>query len=103
MIYTEWVIIIYTLLSGDVEENPGPNSGVFQFCTWNLNSIIDHDFLRVSLLEAYNSVYDYDFIAITETHLETKVMNDSKLNIDGYIFLKNNHVWMLKEVELGCT
>ena len=58
MHYTEWVTVSSTLLSGAVEENPGPNSGVFQFCTWNLNSTIAHDFLRASLLEAYNSVYD---------------------------------------------
>ncbi len=90
MHYTQWVIFKSILLSGDVEENPGPDSGIFKFCTWNLNSIAAHDFFRVSLLEAYNSVYNYDLMAITETHLDSKV-DKSKLGIDGYTFLNNNH------------
>lgn len=48
-----------------------------------------HDLFRVSLLEAYE-VNNYDLMAITETHLDSKV-DESKMYIDGYTFLKNNH------------
>ena len=96
----QWVIFRSILLSGDVEENPGPDSGTFKFCTWNLNSIVAHDFFCVSLLEAYNSVYNYDLMAITETHLDSKV-DKNKLGIDGYTFLKNNHPLDIKRGGVG--
>ena len=57
------------LLSGDVETNPGP--ATLDFCTWILNSIFARDFLRVSLIEAYNSVYNYDLLGVVETHLDS--------------------------------
>ena len=57
------------MLSGDVETNPE----TLDFCTWNLNSIAAYNFLRVSLIEAYNSVYSYDLIGIVETHLDSSI------------------------------
>ena len=39
-----------TLLSCDIEINPGPET--LDFCCWNLNSIAAHDFLRVSLMDS---------------------------------------------------
>ena len=79
MHYTQWITFKSILLSGDVEENPGPDSGIFKFCTF-----------RISLLEAYNSVYNYDLMAITETHLDSNV-DKNKPYIDGYTFFNNNH------------
>ena len=86
------------MLSGDVETNPGPET--LDFCTWNLNSITVHDFLRVSLIEAYNSVYNYDLIGIVETHLDNTVDKD-KLAINGYTFVNDNHPQNLKRVALS--
>ena len=63
-LHAQWLVFRTILLSGDVESNPGPET--LDFCTWNLNSITAHDFLRVSLIEAYNSVYNYDLIGIVE-------------------------------------
>ena len=68
------------LLSGDVETTPGPET--LDFCSWNLNSIIAHDFLRVSLIEAYNSIYNYDLIAIVETHLDSSI-DEGRLALKG--------------------
>ena len=70
-LHMQWLVFRVILLSGDVETNPGPET--LDFCTWNLNSIIAHDYLRVSLIEAYNSVYNYDLIGIVETHLDSTV------------------------------
>ena len=61
-----WLVYMIIMLCGDVETNPGPDT--FNFCCWNLNSITSYDFLRISLLEAYNSVYKYDLIGVVETH-----------------------------------
>ena len=76
------------MLCGDVETNPGPET--LDFCCWNLNSITAHDFLRITLIEAYNSVCNYDLIGIVETHIDSTVDED-RLALDGYTFHKENH------------
>ena len=88
ILHTQWLVFRTILLSGDVETNPGLET--LDFCCWNLNSITAHDFLRVSLIEAYNSVYKNDLIGIVETHLDNTV-NDGRLTLDGYTFSKSNH------------
>ena len=86
------------LLSGDVEINLGPNT--LDFCCWNLNSIAAHDFLQISLIEAYNSIYNYDLIGIVETHLDDTV-NQERLAMKGYEFIKFNHPSNIKRGGVG--
>ena len=97
-LHVQWSVLRTILLSGDVETNPGPDT--LDFCTWNLNSITAHDFLRVSLIEAYNSVYNYDLIGIVETHLDSTVDKD-RLAPDGYTFIKDNHPQNVKSGGVG--
>ena len=56
----------YILLThGDIEVNPGPKkncSTSFSFCHWNLNSLIAHNYVKLSSLQAYNSVYKLTLI-----------------------------------------
>ena len=66
----------------------------------NLNSISVYDFSRVSLIEAYNSVYNYDIIGIVETHLNSTVDED-RLALDGYTFIKDNHPQNMKRGGVG--
>ena len=99
-LHTQWLVFRTILLSGDIETNPGPET--LDFCTWNLNSISAYDFLRVSLIEAYNSVYNYDIIGIVETHLNSTVDED-RLALDGYTFIKDNHPQNVKGVVLCYT
>ena len=73
-LYLQWLFFRKILLSNDVELNPGPET--LNFCTWNLKSITAHDFLRISLIEAYNFVYSNDLIGIVKTHLDSKVDED---------------------------
>ena len=57
---------------------------------WNLNSIVKNNFERVQLLEAHNSLFDYDLISLCETSLnESAVIPDPLLN--GYTFIPSNH------------
>ena len=86
------------MLSGYVEINPGPES--FDFCCWILNCITTYDFLRVSLIEAYNSVCNYDLIGIVETQIDSTVDED-RLSLDGYMFLKDNHPQNVKRGGVG--
>ena len=82
-LHSQWLVFRTILLSGDIEMNPGPET--LDFCTWNLNSITAHDFLGVSLIEAFNSVYKHDLIGIVETHLDS-TFDDGRLTLDGYNF-----------------
>ena len=98
ILHLQWFVFRTILLSDDVETNPGPDT--LDFCCWNLNSITAHDFLRVSLIEAYNSVYNYDLIGIVETHLDGTV-DEERLSLDGYSLHKNNHPQNVKRGGVG--
>ena len=47
------------LTHGDVEANPDPKIShmYFSCCHWNVNSLVVHNMMKVSLLEAYNTVH----------------------------------------------
>ena len=79
----------YILLThGDIEVNPGPKkncSTSFSFCNWNLNSLTAHNYVKLSSLKAYNSVYKHDVICLSEIYLDNSVLSDeSDLNFPGY-------------------
>ena len=71
-------------LSGDVHPKPCPCHGnTFKFCHWNLDSIAVNDFIKIPLIEAYNSVYNYDIIALSETYLDSSIPNGS-ISLTGF-------------------
>ena len=43
--------------------------------------------LRVSLIEAYNSIYNYDLIGIFEAYLDNSI-DEGRLSLNGYTFIK---------------
>ena len=69
-IYLIWLYLI--IFNRDNEKNPGskPNSyQSFFICHWNLNNITAHNFLKVSLLQAYITVHSFNVICLSETYL----------------------------------
>ena len=71
-------------LSGDIEQNPGPNrNGFLKFCHLNLNSISAREQAKIPIIEAYNSIHHYDIFAISETMLNSTVHNDD-IFIEGF-------------------
>ena len=62
------------ILSGNVHENPGPIDCNLKFFHWNLDSITARDNTKISLIEAYNSVFNYDLIAISDTRLDLSII-----------------------------
>ena len=61
-------------LSRDIELNPGGFiNGFFNFCNWNVNSLSKDNFHRAQLLEARDSIYNYDLISLCETSLNDSV------------------------------
>ena len=53
---------------------------------WNLNSLVKENFGRVQLIEAHNSIFNYDFIFICETSLNDSVELQETL-LDDYIIV----------------
>ena len=83
------------ILSGDVETNPGPQSipcQEFSICHWNLNSIATHNFIKVSLLKAYITIYNYNVIILSEAYLDSSIpSDDNNLEIPDYRLIRADH------------
>ena len=88
------VLTFLLIMSGDIETNPGPNNETksISICHWNLNGISTQNFVKLSMLEAYNSIYDYDIICLSETYLNSPQSgNDPALNLQGYELVRSDH------------
>ena len=87
-----WLSTLLLLMSNDIEQNPGPgyHSNFFNFMNWNLNSLATNDFSRVQLIEAHNSLYNYDLISICETSLTDSLIPNVP-ELEGYTFEPANH------------
>ena len=81
-------IMLILLICGDIESNPLPrrcdscyNSSI---CHWNLNSMTIHNFEKINLLEAYNTINKFDVICSSESYLDSSIASDNNdLNIKG--------------------
>ena len=91
------LLFIFTLLlpHGDIESNPGPRhskSHLPSFCQWSLNSLPAHNFSKMLLLKAYNAIYKYDFICLSETYLDSSIPSDYvSLDLVGYKLVRADH------------
>ena len=84
--------MILIILSNDINLNPGPHhqNNPFNFMSWNVNSLAKNNFQRVRLIEAHNSIFNYDLISICETSLNDSVeLPESLLN--DYTFVPANN------------
>ena len=54
-----------------------------KFFHWSLDSITARDNTKISLIEAYNSVFNYDLIAISDTSLDGSISNKD-IHIRGF-------------------
>lgn len=81
------------LFAGDIETNPGPHTdNCLKFFHWNLNSICARDNIKISLIEAYNSIHRFDVIAISESMLNSSISNED-IFIEGFSkeIYRNDH------------
>ena len=93
-IFTKQLMELLLILGGDVEQNPGPEKekSRITFCHWNLNGLMAHNFIKVSLLHTAAVTNDYDIICLTETFLDSSIDNDDdRISTSGYIFLRADH------------
>ena len=84
---SRWLPIILILLSNDIHVNPGPHfqNNYLNFMSWNVNSLVKENFQRVRLIEAHNSIFNYDLISICETSLNDSIIIPDPL-LDDYSF-----------------
>ena len=86
-----WLIFIRLILANDVELNPEEFSKVFfTFCNWNVNSLAKDNFERVQLLEAHNSLFNYDLISLCEVSINSTVEIPATL-LENYTFISKNN------------
>ena len=72
------------LLAGDIETNPGPHTdNCLKFFHWNLNSLCTRDNIKISLIEAYNSINQFDVLALSESILNSSISNED-IFIEGF-------------------
>ena len=74
---------IKILMAGDIHPHPGQVDVGLKFCHWNLNGIIARDRIKIPLIEAYNSIFHYDIIALSETIINNSVP-DEDIFIEGF-------------------
>ena len=88
----QWLQMLLIALSNDVHQNPGPpfHNSDFTFMTWNVNSLPKDNFKRVDLIEAENSSFNDDLIAICETSLNDSIKLPDKL-LNDYTFVPSEN------------
>ena len=61
---------------GDTETNPGPRGKCllyFSLCQWNLNTLFAHNYGKVPILQAFNTLHKCDLICLSETYLDSSI------------------------------
>ena len=96
MVHVEILFLLYIKISlyccGDIEINPGPKRSSLTFCHWNLNGIAAHEFIKVSLLQAYITERHFDIICLSETFLNSSLdSEDDRLKIEEYNLIRSDH------------
>ena len=89
----EYLRILLLIRSGDIETNPGPmKQSCLKFFHWNLNGLAAHDFIKLTLIEAYIASNNFDIVCLSETFLDSSISNDdSRIKIAGYSLLRVDH------------
>ena len=81
-------------MSGDIELNPGPNrtnsSCKFSVCHWNLDSLAAHNFEKVGLLEASDTINKFDIICVSGSYLDSTFSSDNE-DRKGYKLVRADH------------
>ena len=64
----------------------------FSVCHWNFISITAHNFAKIDLLQAYNTIHQYGMICLSESYIKTSVSSDKdNLNINSYKLIRADH------------
>lgn len=84
-----WLYLIRAKWSGDIEQDPRPKSNScrsFPIYHWNPESILVHNFIKLSILRAYITIHKSDVVCLSETYFNASITNDDSLEIPDYLF-----------------
>ena len=83
------------LQHGDIESNLGPKKEQIKYiscCHWNVNSLLAQNTCKISQIQAYNSLNNYDFICISETFFDSSILEiDRNFQLNGYQLIRADH------------
>ena len=78
-VYDLFCFSIKHTLAGDIYPNPSSLVNSPKFCCWNSKSICGRDKIKITLIEAFNSVFHYDLTASSETNRNGTIHNEEIL------------------------
>ena len=93
-------IFVFLLYHRDIEPNPGLKKlkkNSLSVCYWNLNSLSAHNFLKLTQMKAYISMYKHGFICLSETYLDSSTP-DGQLETDRYNLVRETIPIISKEI-----
>ena len=71
--------------------NKPRKSSTIKIYHWTLNGPAAHDFIKISLIEAFISTH-FDILCLSETFLHSTIdLKDEVINIDGYSIPRADH------------
>ena len=79
------------LESGDIETNPDPRKSFIKSCHWILDGLAAHDFVTISLIEAFIASHNFDIICLSETLYIRLDISDTRISIFVYLLLRTDH------------
>ena len=98
---TRFINVLYILLAYNsastwrYRTNTGPPKEQIKnlsSCHWNVNSLKAHTLSKISLLEAYDTIYKHEFLCISETYLDYLVLEgDRNMQLNGYNKIRADH------------
>ena len=94
LLFSAFFFCFQNLISpcGDIEKNPGPKYPSLRFYLWNLNGLIAHDCIKITLIQANITNQNFDIVCLSETFLNSSIQNDDhKLKIHGYNLIRSDH------------
>ena len=60
---------------------------------WNLNSIVAHNYSKLSFLTDYNLVYNFEIICLSEAYLNSETPpHDTQLELSSYNLLLSDYL-----------
>ena len=76
----------------NIKKNSGPKYSYRGFCHWNLNGLTAHDYIKITSIQAYITDQNFNIVSLSKTFLNSSIqIDDHKLNIDGYNFIRSDH------------
>ena len=93
IVHPDFIKTELMLASSDIHPNPGQFDNSLKFCHWNLNGGCTQYKIKIPLLEAYDSIFHFDLIALSKTNLNEVVKNEDIIINDfcAEIFRSDHH------------